>query len=319
MTHQRQWIVLGVDGMPGGEASVDYAVSEALRTGADLRLVHVLPKAPAGTYPVMPTLSPLETQRYGQRILREAARRTGILHETGRVTTRLVNGSRVASLVHAAEDAELLVLGDHRRSLLGRVVTSSVLLGVAARAAIPVVVVPDRWHPRDGVRPVVAAVKDPDVPVSFVRDAATIARARGTSLVVLHAWNLPTAYDDMIVARVDAAVVTRDAREALQGLVARALDGLPSPTDGVDVEIRVVHGQPARVLIEASEDADLLLLARRPHAFPFGHLGAAGRAVLAAAHCPTDVVAWPSDPRAWDLTLEVDGRIEKTVGDVPAR
>lgn len=319
MKRQPQWIVVGVDGMPGSEASVDFAVEEAIRTNADLRLVHVLPKAPPGMYPVMPTLSPLETQRFGQRVLREAAQRTGELREAGRVTTRLVNGARVASLLHAAGDAELLVLGDHRRSLLGCVVTSSVLLGVAARAATPVVAVPDSWRGRESAGPVVVAVKSAEVPPAFVRNALEIARARGTRLVVLRAWDLPTEYDDMIVARVDAAVIAQDAHEALRGLVRRALDGLPQAARTVDVEIRVVHGQPARVVIEASEDADLLLLARRPHAFPRGHLGATGRTVLLEAHCPTEVVSWPREARDWDLVLETDGYADKAMDEAPTR
>ena len=290
MTHRqdssRRWIVVGVDGTPGSDAAVDFAVAEARRTEADLRLVHVLPMAPTGMYPVMPTLSPLETQRFGQRVLRDAAHRTGELHEAGRVTTRLVSGTRVASLLRAAEDADLLVLGDQRRSLLGRVDTGSVLIGVAARAATPVVAVPESWRDQDADRPVVAAVKNADMPPAFVRRALEVAGERGTSLVLLQAWELPTEYDDMIVARVDAAVIARESRAALEGLVARAVEGLPQAAREVDVEIRVAHGHPSRVLLEA--------------------------------HCPTEVVPWTPEKEDWDLSLEADGYIEKTMGDAPA-
>lgn len=309
------WILVGIDGSRGSDAAVDFAVDEARRTGAGLRLVHVLPGEAliAGRYPA--PLTPIESRRIGQRILRDAAGRTGELLDAGQVVTDLLTGGRVATLVHAARQTRMVVLGDERRSrsgrVLDRVITGSVLTGVAARSTTPVVAVPDTWHVGEDRRPVVAAVKDCDGSLGLVRRAVDIAIDRGVTLVLLHAWELPTLYDDMIAARVDTAEFGRDARAALDGLVARATDGRPFAELGLDLEIRVEHGQPAGVLVEASQEADLLLVARRPHAFPLGHLGATGRAVIREGRCPVEVVPPAAEPAGLDLVLEQDGEIEK--------
>ena len=41
---------------------------------------------------------------------------------------------------------------------------------------------------------------------------------------------------------------------------------------------------------------DLILLARRAHAFPSGHLGATGRALLRSAQCPVEVLPPATEP-----------------------
>lgn len=314
---ERTWILVGVDGSRGSDAAVDFAVDEARRTGAGLRLVHVMPsEAPlAGRYPMVAPLTPIEARRIGRRILRDAAGRTGNLLDAGRVVTDLLTGGRVATLVHAAHQADLVVLGNERRTgpagVLDRVITGSVSTGVAARAATPVVTVPEMWHAGADHRPIIVAVKDCDGSLGLVHRAVDIAVERGRTLVLLHAWELPTLYDDMIVARIDATELNRDARAALDALVARATEGRALASMGVDIEIRVEHGQPARVLAEASQEADLLLVARRPHAFPLGHLGATGRAVIREGRCPVEVVPPAAEPAGLNLVLEQDGEIEK--------
>jgi nucleotide-binding universal stress UspA family protein len=51
-----------------------------------------------------------------------------------------------------------------------------------------------------------------------------------------------------------------------------------------------VHGQPAQVLRDASASADLVLIARRRHAFPVGHLGGTARALLRESLAPVMVL-----------------------------
>jgi len=316
MATETSWILVGVDGSHGSDAAVDYAVAEAYRTGAGVRLVHVLPDVArtAGRYPMAVPMPRFESQRIGHRILRDAVQRTGDLRHRERVVAELLTGGRVQALVHAAQRAQLVVLGDERHSRLDRVLTGSVLTGVAARSTTSVVAVPNTWHPGDEHGRVVVAVKDCQASLGLVRRALDLATDRAATLVLLHAWELPTGYDDMIFTRVDAAEAAAGARAALQALVTQVTGDQPAERCP-DVVIRVEHGQPAHVLIEASESADLLVVARRPHAFPLGHLGATGRAVVREAHCPVEVVPPAAEPAGLGLVLEADGAIDKGADD----
>jgi nucleotide-binding universal stress UspA family protein len=74
----------------------------------------------------------------------------------------------------------------------------------------------------------------------------------------------------------------------------------------------VIHGQAARRLQQASEQADVLLLARRATAFPFGHLGGTARTLLRHSSCPVAVLPPANEPELrMDLVLEHDGSLEK--------
>ena len=56
---------------------------------------------------------------------------------------------------------------------------------------------------------------------------------------------------------------------------------------GVTVDRRVVNGHPARVLVDASKDADLLVIGSRGHGEFVGMLiGSVGIHCAAHAHCP---------------------------------
>jgi nucleotide-binding universal stress UspA family protein len=66
----------------------------------------------------------------------------------------------------------------------------------------------------------------------------------------------------------------------------------------VPVEIDVVQGQPAKAVVDASRTADLLVIIRRPLAFPFGSLGGTGRAILRESRCPVEVLPATARRRA---------------------
>ena len=57
----------------------------------------------------------------------------------------------------------------------------------------------------------------------------------------------------------------------------------------------MVHDHAGHALVEASRDADMVVIVRRAHGVPASvHLGGTARAVLRSAHCPVRVVA-PND------------------------
>jgi nucleotide-binding universal stress UspA family protein len=60
----------------------------------------------------------------------------------------------------------------------------------------------------------------------------------------------------------------------------------------VKVEVRVEHDHPAHALVEASREADVVVITRRTRGVPAAtHLGGTARVVLRSAHSPVRIVA----------------------------
>jgi nucleotide-binding universal stress UspA family protein len=179
-----------------------------------------------------------------------------------------------------------MVLGDVAHPAHHRLITGSVIGPIAAHSPTPVVVVPANCaaEPRRDV--VVAGVKSVAVSRGLVRQAFEVAAGRGARLVLLHAWQYSAPAEDLAGEQDDlAAWEERSAKELRQ-----VVDEVARDFPGVEAEVRLVRGQPAKVLVDASADADLLAITRRPHGFPFGHLGGTGRAVLRETRCPAIVL-----------------------------
>lgn len=304
-------IIVGVDGGEGGRAAIRYATEEAKRRGTGIRIVHVMPVfPPTATYPVAYVLTSAESRQMGSTILAEARKAAAAELGGQRVTTTLLTGTPVPSLVQTSASAGLIVLGDEPRPALERLATGSILTGVAAHAPVPVVAVPTSWTPAARRRRVVVGVNDCDDSAGLVRRAVDAATERDVELVVLHAWELPTLYDDLTLSHVEVRNWEDTSRRAIQHVI----DQVSRSTLTVHPRIEIRHGQPARVLVDSTDSADLLVIGRRRRAFPGGHLGSTGRAVLRNSRCPVEVLP-PIAVQADDLLLEHDGVFEKAAGE----
>ncbi|MBA2953238.1 universal stress protein [Nocardioides sp. MAH-18] len=305
MTTQKQnpHVVVGVDGSSDNLGAVRYAVAEAAAREAVLRLVHVVPDY----LPVSPMfpLTPDELMETGTIILQESATLARASDPTVRVEGRLCCGTRSVRLAEAAEHAALLVVGRDARPLSHRLLRGDLATGVAARAKVPVVVVPATWEPeRRGV--VLVGVKAPKHAAELLAVAFATASRAGAKLVVVHAWKLPSAYDDIIEARVDTESWRREATLEVEALLR---DGRTAYPD-VEVEVRIVHDHAGHALVEASRAADLLVIVRREHGVPAAlHLGSTARTVLHAAHCPVEVVVPTHERPTPALVTEEHGEL----------
>lgn len=277
-------VVVGIDGSPASVRALTYAHAEATRAGAALRAVHVLPDLDTFGAPFV--VPEEDLRRSGRQVVADVLRRAGIPAEAVEVVLR--HGRPVHVLLDEAREALLLVVGADRQSLAARLLTGNVTTGVAAGATPPVVVVPETWRgePGSGAR-VVVGVEDPRHAFRAVGEACARAAALGTGVVVLHTWQLPAAYEDVIADRVANEVWAERARRELEPLVAEWGEAFPD----VPVEVVVRHGQAAHVLVEDSGASAELVLGRPAHGVPgTRHLGATARAVLRGAHCPVRVV-----------------------------
>ena len=314
MTH-RDWLAVGVDGSEGSKAAIRWAAREADRLGSGLVLVHAYPSHRAvGSLHVAAYPPPEEEPLLAPRLLDEAKREAEQILPPDRVETSALRADPRAALLQAAAQSRMLALGDESRPALSRIVTGSIVAPVAAHSPVPVAVVPANWQDATARGVVVAAVKNYESAAALVRSGFELAGRLGAGLTLVHVWDYLASYDDAIATHASEPEWERRARAALVALVDRFAPDFP----GVRTDVRVVHGQPARVLADLSSDAAVLMITRRPHGFPFGHLGGTGRAVLRETRCPTVVL--PAAVESMDASGgEAAGRLQANGTAAPSQ
>ncbi len=128
---------------------------------------------------------------------------------------------------------------------------------------------------------IVVGIDGSDASKHALRWAVGQAELSGAELVALTAWHLPEMYG--YVSR-DYDV---DAANMLEGVLKEVLE----PPPAVTVRSRVVEGRAASVLIEASKDADLVVLGTRGRGgFEGMLLGSVSQHTVQHAACPVVVV-----------------------------
>lgn len=273
-------VAVGHDPM---DAALAYAAAEATRAGCGLHLVHVIHRTAQGPETVLVDIVDLE--RAGHMALDGALERVrDLAGDAMPVTSEVVFGGVVSSIVDIGKSARQIVLQRRTLSRLMRVITRSVSSGVAARSRIPVASVPAGWAPASGeIATVSVGVDVPDRSEHILRAAAQAARGRGAHLRVLHTWAFPAAYDDIVMSPAEDAEWAKRATAEIQ----EVLDAMTDDLAGVAVKIETRHAAPGDALIEAGRSSDLLVVGRHDPLVPFGsHLGPVVRAVLREATCP---------------------------------
>lgn len=299
-------IVVGVDGSPASYAAVRFAASEAVRTGAPLTLIHVIP----GIQPVLAAVDPLyplnraDLRHEGRKILDEAVRIAASAGARG-AKGLIADGDRVKALQTKAVAGSLLVIGDERPSLPERLATGSVLHAVASRSPGTVVVVPEHWDAGPAKGRVAVGVEDVDGSDGLLWRAFQAANERHSDLLILHAWEFRIRYGHVRVEEEQIATWRGQVLSALSTSLAACHAEFPD----VAYELTVRDAQPAKALVDTSTGADLLVLARQTHALMRPHLGATGKAVLQAAACPVEVVP-PAATPIWERGAAIENRGE---------
>ena len=283
------YAVVAVDGTEEGYAAVPFAAKEALRRGVQLRLVHVMP----ASFPGAPLwgAADLAMGGYSSETLASAARLAADAAPGLSISTHARTGGRVAEVVRLAERADFVVVGRRRSGALDRAWSGGTLDGIASRAPCPVYAVPD-VPPGDGRPPRVTLGVKSAAHCSVLFEAGfRAAEQLDAEIEVVHAWRLPSGYDDMIARRVSEATSNREQKAAIRALLAPWQEAYLD----VPVRVRVVHEYPVRALVEASRQSDRLVIVKPPGKLRH-HLGRTARGVLRFAECPVEVVpAHPHD------------------------
>lgn len=135
----RGTIVVGVDGSGPGRAAVDWAIERSTSVAMDVVLVHVIDQRELGTH----TAHHLEVRARADALLDDQLTRARTLVPAAVVTGRVVTGAPPTALMHAAVDADLLVIGTHKTGFTYGRAFASRFLPLASRSRCAVAVIPE--------------------------------------------------------------------------------------------------------------------------------------------------------------------------------
>ncbi|MFE5887859.1 universal stress protein [Streptomyces sp. NPDC056462] len=294
-------VTAGLDGSRESRAAAEWAAREAQLLGLPLKLVHVREPVPAPMAQA-PLLGSETQQNWTERIPREAAEGIRLRHPGLDVISEQLSGRPAETLVDEAKDAELLVLGSRGMSGIGGFFVGSVGLGVVAHTERPVVLVrageqaaDEHEADRAGIpsaatafRPVVLGLDIESPDDELIEFAFAAAARRGTSLRVVHGWNIPPYY-------AYGLSMDLELHGSVAGAEASALTEVLSPWrkkfPDVEVSEESPYGVPAAQLVDISREASLVVVGRRIRRNPIGaHIGPITHAVLHHSTAPVAVV-----------------------------
>lgn len=281
-------LVVAVDGSECNRSAVDWATDEAALVGCDLLLVTVVDEPPQ----LVRHLSSHIGEDGAHLLLDELGTELRRVLVDTSVRTRVVAGSPVDVLVDQFFDAGMLVVGKRGLGAFSRLVVGSTSLGVAGRARNNVTVVPEAWKPADhrGL-PVVVGV-DPYRPDHHpIHLAFDRAERMGVPLVAVHGWHRPTAY-----SWENAGLNVLDARWELESekVFEQVLATWRQRFPQVEARGLNVRTHPAAAILDAADDAQVVVLGRHPNSRGTGFsFGTTARAVLHHSPCPVMVI--PTD------------------------
>lgn len=222
-------IAVGVSDPTASRDALEWAMGRAVRRDSEVVLVHVLADTGDGA-----------DAGDGARMLQRELRHAESIAPTRSVRVRSLQGSVMWQLVAASDDFDLIVVGTHKTGFIHGSVFGSSALSLAATAACPVVVVPAPAvaDPEE----VVVGADDSVAGLAALEFAAAEAAMTEQALVIVRASSLESGVrgENRLLARL------------------RAVASASQP--GLHVQVRLLKGSPAEVLVAASRGSRLLVL-----------------------------------------------------------
>ena len=277
-------VVVAVDGSPGSEAALDWAIARARTTPVEFELTTVIDLGFSPTKAAETSVRPTY-----ERVLADAATRIGEALPGTSVLSTLRRGAPRRELIFASATADLLVIGTHEPT---GVFHGILPLQLAAASTSPVVVVPAGWAPRNGA--VVIGVDDDETSEVALAFAAAEAVRLRTSLKLVHTWSIP--YPLMINPyglSPDAVDISQDAHQLV---LDRAVEFVGREYPNLVVHPILRQGSPATELVDVASTAELLVVGtHRRGVIPAMLLGSVSHNVLVNVPCPVVVAPHPEE------------------------
>ncbi|TDB78666.1 universal stress protein, partial [Micromonospora sp. KC721] len=252
-------ILVGFDGSADAKLALRWALDEARHSGCPVRLAYVFEWLTVGGWVgpgVAPGVWPDETARrqveelVGRAAADAAAQRPGVT-----VHGVVLDGPPAVVLQERSAEAGLLVLGSRGHGGFGGLLAGSTAVAVTAHAHCPVVVV--REGRTGAAGPVVVGFDGSESSRVALGFAVEHAAKRTVPLRVVRVFEPPSGRrrpadrDEQATAAEERAVVEE------------SLAGWRETCPDVTVEIVAVPGKPAATLVEASRDAQLVVVGSR--------------------------------------------------------
>lgn len=274
-------VIVGIDASPESRIALHWATAEARRRDARLQIIHaVRPHWPDSA--LSPRHARLTAQRQAPKIIEAARADVREWAPDVEVGAHSEVGGGAAALIAAAQPGDLVVVGSRGHSEFSALLAGSTCQQVAMHAPTSVVVVrgcTGRVH--GGVVAGFDGSSDDVLAVAFemadaLRCPLTVLRAFRPSTP---AWPADAPPPDVLNATTAQAALRAD----LQAIVLPLVEKYPA----VRVEVQVAGGNPAQLLVEASRDAQLVVVGSRGHGgFAGLLLGSVGLHLVHHAGCP---------------------------------
>ncbi|MEP7738863.1 universal stress protein [Nocardioides sp. 31GB23] len=275
-------VVVGVDGTGRSLRALTWGAHEARLRGADLVVVHALPRYEAD-FPFFPPGRFEEAEARGQEIVAEAVALVRETHPDVPVVTEQPMQTPAQALLERSGRAQVVALGAKGEDV-GNLLLGSTVLQVVGHADCPVVVVGHASAGHDRVA--VGTDGSPDSGAALAL-AFEEARLRGARLSVVSALGLPQGWPRHLLRPLppdDQEVLRR--RESVEAQFTALLEEHPD----TEVSLDVHHAEPLTALGEASHRADLLVLGSRGRGGFHGlAVGSTTHRMLHLAGCPVAV------------------------------
>lgn len=295
-------ILVGFDHSPSATAALRWAQDEAARRQAPVRLVYGYEWSGEATpVPGLAAWPDPAVRQEAVAAITQASTEARAARPEVSLTASVVDGPVVSTLCELSQRARMLVVGHRGLGGFTGMLAGSVTSHVAAHAHCPVVVVRGCAPAR---QPVVVGVDDAAGSEHTLGFAFEQAAARAVDLVAVRAWQPPPVpvrcwrdqtAEDRYQPCPQSALDQLKAAE--QRLASEMLQGWQEKYPQLPVQLQLVPTNPARALVEASADAQLVVVgARGRGGFDGLLLGSVSRQLIHHARCPVAVVHDPSEP-----------------------
>ena len=279
-------IVVGVDGSPGAELALQWAIAEGRARGADVTalLSYGFYGRPFEVQASTTGLDPEQLEESARAVLRKAVDDVAP-GEASAIDQRVSDDEPVDALLGEARADDLLVVGARGLGPVRRLLLGSVSMHCTRHAICSTVIVRE---PQLG--PVVVGIDGSPESVTALGWAAEHARCRGMALEVVHAWPVSETQP----AEVDQLFQVSAQRDEHRQQIGRLVDRTVDPRQISAVTVRFLEGHPVAVLLEAAENAGLLVVGSRGQGgIARLLLGSTSAACLLHAPCSVAVVPQP--------------------------
>ncbi len=288
-------IVVGVDGSPGAQRALEWAIAEGRARGAGVAamLAYGYYGRPFEVQARTTGLDPEELEAAARAVLKQAVASLAPGPAPGAVGELVSDDEPVDALLDEASPDDMLVVGARGLGPVRRLLLGSVSLHCTRHASCPTVIVREGVEGADDAsppRPVVVGIDGSPESVTALRWSAEHARCHRLPLELLHAWSLSDTQPD----RVDDLFHVTEQRDHSRLEIERLVDGTIDAGQRRNVTLRFLEGNPVALLLEAAERASLLVVGSRGQGgMARLLLGSTSAACLQHAPCNVAVVPQP--------------------------